>query len=140
MNRKGFTLIELLVVIVVLAVIAAFLFPKFQHSAQVQAEKRLHDNLKQTRLAVNLWYDDTGTYPLSLENLVASSAPDTARDTTGKVVKLSHEDWHGPYLAEECADPITEKPFHYITTGRDTGKVKCISTARALNGTHYNTW
>ena len=79
MNRKtgplGFTLVELLVVVVVLAVLAAIVLPKFMDSSTRSKESALKTDLKLMRNAVNLFFTDTGAYPATLADLAATSAP-----------------------------------------------------------------
>ncbi len=61
--RKGFTLTEVLVVIVILGILAAFLFPVFG-SAKGGANKTVCvSNLHQLYVAMQLYRDDNGAYP-----------------------------------------------------------------------------
>jgi prepilin-type N-terminal cleavage/methylation domain-containing protein/prepilin-type processing-associated H-X9-DG protein len=63
----GFTLVELLVVLAVIALLAALLLPALQAS-QAKA-KRIHctSNLRQLGVALNLYVDESGSYPLALQ-------------------------------------------------------------------------
>ena len=71
-NKLGFTLVELLVVIVVLAVLAAIVLPKFMNSSVRSKESALKSDLKLMRNAVSLFQADTGKYPSTLADLARS--------------------------------------------------------------------
>lgn len=62
-KQQGFTLIELLVVIAVIGILASVVMASL-NSARVKARnaKRISD-LKQISLAVEMYYNDYGTYP-----------------------------------------------------------------------------
>jgi prepilin-type N-terminal cleavage/methylation domain-containing protein len=62
---RGFTLIELLVVITVIAILIALLFPAFK-GVQDQAKRtQAKNDVTQIVTAVNAFYTEYGTYPLS---------------------------------------------------------------------------
>ena len=68
-RSRAFTLVELLIVIVVLAVLAAIVIPKFNDSGIRGRESSLRANLKVVRNAVELFKTDTGSYPAQLSDL-----------------------------------------------------------------------
>ncbi len=138
--RRGFTLVELLVVIVVLAVLAAIVLPKFMNSSQRSKESALRSDLKLLRNAVGLFQADTGTYPATLADLAATSAPAKGLDSTGAQVAITASDWHGPYLQEVPKDPVAGAAFNYGTTSPDVGKVTSSATGNGLDGTAYSGW
>ncbi|MGI6294835.1 MAG: prepilin-type N-terminal cleavage/methylation domain-containing protein [Armatimonadota bacterium] len=133
-RRKGFTLVELLVVIVVLAVLAAIVLPKFMDSSARSKEASLKTDLKLVRNAVATFQADIGKYPNSLEDLVETDKA-KVKDKDGNVVAAS--DWHGPYLESLPADPISGNDFTYTAA---TGKVTSSASGNGLDGTAYNTW
>jgi len=139
-SRLGFTLVELLVVIVVLAVLAAIVLPKFMNSSRRSKESALRSDLKLLRNAVGLFQADTGLYPLSLADLAATSAPAKGLDSSGNQVNLNAADWHGPYLQEVPKDPISGSDFNYGTTAPNVGKVTSSATGDGLDGTAYSSW
>ncbi|MCX8052710.1 MAG: type II secretion system protein GspG [Armatimonadetes bacterium] len=139
-RRRGFTLVELLVVIVVLAVLAAIVLPKFMNSSTRSKEAALRSDLKLLRNAIALFQADTGLYPSTLEDLAATTAPQTGLDRTGTDVAINASDWHGPYLQEVPNDPISGNPFNYSTTAPNVGKVTSSATGTALDGTAYSSW
>lgn len=139
-NKQGFTLVELLVVIVVLAVLAAIVLPKFMNSGTRSKESALKSDLKLLRNAISLFQADTGAYPKSLSDLAATSAPATGMDSAGADATITAGDWHGPYIDSVPKDPITKGDFTYGTTSPNVGKVTSGSAATASDNTAYNTW
>lgn len=139
-NRYGFTLVELLVVIVVLAVLAAIVLPKFMNSGTRSKESALKSDLKLLRSQVSMFQADTGSFPKTLADLAATSAPLKGLDSSGAEVSITSSDWHGPYIDSVPKDPITKADFTYGTTSPDVGKVTSSSTATSSEGTAYNTW
>ncbi len=133
-RRRGFTLVELLVVIVVLAVLAAIVLPKFMDSSTRSKESSLHTDLKLLRNAISVFQADIGKYPSALADL-AETDPTKVKDKDGTVVKAA--DWHGPYIEAVPKDPIGGADFTYTAA---TGKVASSATGNGLDGTAYTTW
>jgi prepilin-type N-terminal cleavage/methylation domain-containing protein len=61
--KKGFTLTEVLVVIVILAVLASFLFPIFGSAKSSAQRTGCTSNLHQLYVAMQLYREDIGSYP-----------------------------------------------------------------------------
>jgi len=139
-DRRGFTLVELLVVIVVLAVLAAIVLPKFTSSGKRSKEAALKSDLKLLRNAVNLFYTDTGAYPKALSDLSATSAPAKGLDSTGAEVSITATDWHGPYIDSVPNDPVSGSAFTYGTASPNVGKVTSSASGNALDGSAYSSW
>ncbi len=139
-RRRGFTLVELLVVIVVLAVLAAIVLPKFMDSSKRSKESALRSDLKLLRNAIGLFYTDTGAYPKQLADLAATSAPAKGYDSSGAEVSINAADWHGPYLQEVPNDPISGTAFNYSTTPPNVGKVTSSASGNGIDGTPYSSW
>lgn len=137
MHRNGgFTLVELLVVIVVLAVLAAIVLPKFMDSGQRSKESALKSDLKLVRNAVTIYKTDTGLNPLTVDDLAATTAPAKGNDGTSDVA-LTASNWHGPYLQAVPTDPVSGTAFGYTKT---TGAVASSAAGKGLDGTNYSTW
>ena len=133
-NKQGFTLVELLVVIVVLAVLAAIVLPKFMNSSARSKESALKSDLKLVRNALSLFQTDTGKYPDSLADL-AETVKENVKDASGATIVAA--DWHGPYIDSVITDPISGTALTYVKT---TGKVTSSATGNALDDTAYSTW
>jgi general secretion pathway protein G len=133
-NKPGFTLVELLVVIVVLAILAAIVLPKFMQSSARSKESALKSDLKLIRNAISLFQTDIGKYPNTLADL-AETEKTKVKGADGAVVNAA--DWHGPYIDSVVTDPISGAAFTYDNT---TGKVTSSAAGTALDGTAYSGW
>ncbi len=72
--KKAFTLIELLVVIAIIAIIATIAVVALQNSrASARDAKRLAD-VKQMQTALELYFNDNGSYPTSVTSTIASGS------------------------------------------------------------------
>ena len=132
-SSKGFTLVELLVVIVILAVLAAIVLPKFMDSGKRSKESALKSDLKIVRNAISLFQTDTGYYPAQLSDLTAASAPAKGLDSAGAQQTITASDWHGPYLQDLPKDPINGSDLSYTASGANVGKV-------ASSASGYTDW
>lgn len=71
MPRRGFTLIELLVVMAVIATLLTLAIPRYMANIERSKEAVLRENLNAVRDAIDKYYADNGSYPPSIEQLVA---------------------------------------------------------------------
>ncbi len=139
-RRRGFTLVELLVVIVVLAVLAAIVLPKFMDSSTRSRESALKSDLRLLRNAVAIFHTDTGTYPSTLAGLAATSAVAQGLDKAGVAASIVATDWHGPYVQSVPNDPVSGSAFTYGTASPNVGKVTSSASGNGLDGTTYADW
>lgn len=133
-SKLGFTLVELLVVIVVLAVLAAIVLPKFMNSSVRSREAALRTDLKLMRNAVSLFQADIGKYPLTLADL-AQTDKTKVKASDGGVVSAA--DWHGPYIEAVASDPVSGNAFSYDAA---TGKVSSSAAGNSMDGSAYSSW
>lgn len=66
----GFTLIELLVVLAIIALLLTLAVPRYFHSIDTARETILVKNLSTARASIDMFYQDHGRYPESLNELV----------------------------------------------------------------------
>jgi general secretion pathway protein G len=90
-RRAGFTLVEMLLVLVILAVLAAIVIPKFAGRTQQAKVAAAQTQIASFKTSIESFEVDTGSYPSNLNALV--DAPNNARD------------WKGPYLDKIPPDP-----------------------------------
>jgi len=137
---EGFTLVELLVVIVILAVLAAIVVPKFLGAGERSREAALKSDLKVLRNAVALFYTDCKAYPSAMVDLAATAAPAQGKDTNGNNKAITAADWNGPYVESVPDDPISGDAFNYSTTAPTVGKVWSSAAGTARDGSNYSDW
>jgi len=93
-DRRGFTMVELLLVLVILAVLAAIVVPKFTGRSEQARVTAAQTQISSFETSLDAFEVDNGYYPQgdeALQDLVEE--PKDARS------------WHGPYLKEIPLDP-----------------------------------
>ncbi|MFB3894063.1 MAG: type II secretion system major pseudopilin GspG [Phycisphaerae bacterium] len=85
--RRAFTLIELLLVMVILAILAALVIPRFTGQAEKARKKAAASDIASISLALNNFEVNCGRFPTTSEGLAALIAQPGG--VTG---------WEGPYL------------------------------------------
>jgi type II secretion system protein G len=136
---KGFTLVELLIVIIIIAVLAAVIVPKFGNSSVRSRETALRSDLKAMRDAIDLFKADTSAYPANLTDLALSTAPATGKDSAGNNKAITAAQFKGPYIEKIKTDPVSGSNYIYSVTSPTVGKVKA-PTGTATDGSDYATW
>jgi len=63
MNKRGFTLIELLVVIAIIGLLSSTVLASLNTARSKARDARRISDVKQMQLALELYYDENGTYP-----------------------------------------------------------------------------
>jgi len=138
---EAYSLIELAIVIVITAVFASMIVPKFQSQSRQSRESALKTDLSLVRTAVAKFEADTGFYPQQLSDLVANSAPSNGYDENGTLQSIPSAGWHGPYVSGSLPkDPVSDREFRYTITGEDVGSVTSSATGKDLQGTPFSTY
>ena len=124
MNRfvsKGFTLIELMVVLAVMAMLATIVSPRMFGQLNRAKEETLQHNLLEVRRAIDKHFDDTGSYPASIEELVADR-----------------------YLYKKPVDPMTGRSDSWkLSPGPDGNGFTDLhsgAVGNGIDGSPYSTW
>jgi general secretion pathway protein G len=120
--RAGFTLVELMVVMAITALLLSIALPRYFEGLKRAREAVLLDDLATMRQAIDHFYADKGTYPETLDSLVAQR-----------------------YLRFIPDDPITERAdtWQILTPPDYSPRVYDIHSGSeeiASNGTAYNSW
>ncbi len=68
-DKKGFTLIELLVVIAILGILATIVLVSLNTARSKARDTQRVADLRQLQLALEMYFDDNGSYPDSLSSL-----------------------------------------------------------------------
>lgn len=69
-RRSGFTLVELLVVLAIVSMLLTLAVPRYFQSIDAARQTVLADNLRQARQVLDKFFQDTGRYPETLDELV----------------------------------------------------------------------
>lgn len=76
MNKRGFTLIELLVVIAIIGILASIVMVSLSSARAKSRDARRQADIKSIQLALALYYNDNGMYPLNIyASYSAGAAP-----------------------------------------------------------------
>mgnify|MGYP000464515929 CR=1 FL=1 len=87
MNKKrGFSLIEILVVIGLIVALMAALVPTIINVRRRAATSTTKSTLREVETSIEAFYNDTGAYPQSLDDLLKRPSEERAKN------------WSGPYL------------------------------------------
>lgn len=91
MTLEAFTLVELLLVLVILAVLAMVVVPKFTGRSEQARVTAARTDVTNIATAMDAFEVDNSRYPQSLEELLRQPA--------------NAQNWHGPYLNKVPVDP-----------------------------------
>jgi general secretion pathway protein G len=119
-SREAFTLIELLLVLVILAVLAAVIVPKFtsrSNDAKISAAKADISNMG---TALDAYEVDNGEYPNTQQGLGALvEAPAGVKNWKGPYVKkLPNDPWGNPYVYS-CPGTHNTTSYDIESYGKD---------------------
>ena len=110
MDKKGFTLIELLVVIMILGVLAALISGNFFTSLKKGRDAKRKADLEQIQRALEMYYEDKKTYPLTADLAFGSSLCETVDCATNEKI----------YMQKLPNDPISGKSYQYFSANDET--------------------
>ena len=139
-KSRAFSLIELMLVIVVMAILAAIILPKFVDQGRRGRESGLRHNLSQLRTAIATFQADTGLFPKLLTDLSAVGAPTQGYGASGTLVNIPASDWHGPYIGALPNDPVSGTAFIYSVASPNVGTVASSATGNDLSGTAFSSY
>ena len=107
----GFTLIELLLVLVILAVLAALVVPKFTNKSKQARETAAKTDVSTIANAINRFEIETSRFPSTEEGLQALL-----------VAPPNIQGWSSPYLERKPKDPwMNEYVYKYPGSHNPTG-------------------
>ena len=107
---RAFTLIELLLVMVILAVLAALVVPRFAGRSEDARKKAALTQIKSLfSTTLDTYEADNGTYPTTAQGLQALSATPSAAPQP--------KNWKGPYLKGEVPKDPWGQDYVYRSPG-----------------------
>lgn len=118
---RGFSLIELLLVLVILAVLAALVVPKFTNRTEQARTTAAKTDIANIETALDAFEIDTGRYPTSEEGLKSLlEAPPSLQNWRGPYIKrgLPKDPWGNAYVYRYPGRNNTSG-FDLFSTGAD---------------------
>lgn len=110
-SSRAFTLVEMLLVLVILAVLAAIVIPKFSGRSQQAKETAAKSQISSIELALDAFEVDTGFYPQGSAGLSALvEQPNGAQN------------WKGPYLKKGVPLDPWGNAYIYTYPGKNNAK------------------
>ena len=110
-RRTAFTLVEMLLVLVILAVLAAIVIPKFSGRSQQAKETAAKSQISSLEIALDSYEVDTGAYPQGSTGLNALvDQPNNAQN------------WKGPYLKKGVPLDPWGNAYVYTSPGKNNPK------------------
>lgn len=122
-RSAGFTLVELMVVLVVLAVLASMVVPRYLDRVDDARETVLRQNLVGLRNVIDQFYRDKARYPETLDELVQQR-----------------------YIRAVPQDPVTQRFDSWVAVPPGNGVQKAVfdvksgAAGRARDGSEYASW
>lgn len=106
-TREAFTLIELLLVLVILAVLAAVIVPKFARRSEQARITAARADIANLEVAIDAFEIDTGRYPTTEEGL-------------GALIQRPSDvnAWFGPYIKRGLPKDPWGHPYIYVQPGQ----------------------
>ncbi len=110
-SQRGFTLIELLVVIAIIAILAALILAALNSAQQGSRDSRRKSDLNQYKTALAQFRSDEGTYPVSANVAMTSTAAPYAGTPA----------LDDGYMTAFLSDPTSGQSYYYIGSANDFG-------------------
>ncbi len=144
-KQTAFTLIEVTLVMTYMALLASIIIPRFSGVQRRAREVALRATLHELRHAVESYHAETGAYPLTLDDLVATEAPPIGLNRNGSHAVIIPADWRGPYIrgagGQVPKDPVTTyRTWYYKTSPPFVGLVRSMANGRDLDGVPYSSY
>jgi general secretion pathway protein G len=118
---RGFTLVEMLLVLVILATLAAIIYPKVMGRSEQARLTAAQTQIANFKTALDAFEVDNGYYPKGKDGLL--DLLQKPRDAAG---------WHGPYLESIPKDPWGN-PYQYDCPGKHNASSYDISSTGPPN-------
>ncbi len=115
----GFTLIELLLVLVILAILAAVVVPKFTGRTEQARQSAAKADIASLKVALSVFETDTGRFPTTEEGMQAlvDKPPELQGWQHSYVEKVPNDPWGHPYIYR-CPG-AGNKDFDVVSSGPD---------------------
>jgi prepilin-type N-terminal cleavage/methylation domain-containing protein len=134
-KNKGFTLIELLVVIAIIGILSSVVLASLNIARMKARDSRRIQDLKQIKLALELYYDTNGYYPQSVCGWDCNGYRYSSNSISWNILAVDL----APYISTLPKDPINSNCYPWVTgcysytygnVGRTTYKAQYDLTAQ----------
>ena len=115
-RQSGFTLIELLVVIVILGILATIGLVTFTSSQARGRDSKRKSDLGQIAASLELYYNDKGQYPSSLNGNIVGCGDNAAVICTWGESEFSNTTTGTIYMKVLPEDPASALSYYYQST------------------------
>lgn len=118
-STRGFTLLELLVVVAIIALLAAYVGPKYFSQVGKSEQTVARSQIEAFSRALGAYRLDVGSYPSTEEGLAAL------------VTKpASAAKWNGPYLEKAVPADPWGRAYQYRAPGADGSEFEIVSLGK----------
>ena len=108
-DERGFTLIEIIVVMVILAVLATLIVPRFTGRTEQARRSKAIADIANLKTALDMYEADNGSYPSTEQGLQALREAPTTEPPA--------DNWKGPYLKDPVIDDPWGRPYLFSSPG-----------------------
>jgi type II secretion system protein G len=125
-TTKGFTLIELLVVIAIIGILASIVMVSLSSAKAKSRDARRQADIKSIQLALSLYYNDNGMYPINIYSTSGTAPANGLAPTYLPVVPTD------PNNSATCTDSSAGGCYKYVayTPGTTGGSITCNGSSR----------
>lgn len=126
---KGFTIIEMIVVIAVIGILTGIGLVHYQNIRELARDARRKSDASYIRLALALYNDDYGSYPIPKISSPAGPVDSTTSEE-GTIFSKTENPLYPDYMSGVFVDPVNNSENYYVyDTNQSTGHkeyVVCI--------------
>ncbi len=123
MNKnRGFTLIEIIVVMAILAILAVGAIGSYRATMMKRNDLKRKSDLAQMAKAIEIYYQDFGSFPKMTTNGRMNACGDTGQVTCnwGDMMKQGVSPNEVIYMAELPSDPKSTQTYYYLSDASGT--------------------
>lgn len=137
-KRRGFTLIEMMIVVLVITVLVSIVAMQTRRANVRAKEGTLRAGLKSLHDALQMFENEVGGFPATLDELVAPDSSTVSGGPDGGGGVRSPALYAGPYMRQIPLDPWTNTTNWDYTAA--TGRVHTTSSQTDSSGNPYSSW
>lgn len=110
-NQRGMTLIEIMIVIAILGGLMAILAQRIMGGKDKANVGQAKIQMSNIASALNMYYNDCGKFPGSLDNLITQDPACTNWGPEAYLKKAQSDPWNNPFGYESTGSEFTLKSF-----------------------------